>query len=391
MKRALFILFVFGGPMLGFAQVSGGGIQFSGVLSANLIDDFNSNTAYSDNNNGYTYFQLNGSFKDGPFGLESQFQFGPSPGAGVQNLYIHYGYGYANLFGGVLYLAVGRVVDLSTFGLNSYYQQSPNGPGVYGTGVGKIGSSGFGVDGIQLKIIPAANLVFGVVMPYNILGFPIVNSTFRATKITASYTIPKVVQVVLGYQQHLVGVADYVAAPQPPALFDPNGLLNKNKAYVLANLLVSENLTAGVRYELDHDVSAVEIISHNLYATVGDKIGNFSIGADAGVYIPPGGSAGLEVLGATSYTFPAALPSVDIQPYVQAGFFTSGYPLVSDLTGVSYTNGFTNDNFFTVNPQLKFLLGKSQHELELGYTLTYDLNAGQIILDQFNVMMQIYF
>jgi hypothetical protein len=64
---------------------------------------------------------------------------------------------------------------------------------------------------------------------------------------------------------------------------------------------------------------------------------------------------------------------------------------VSDLTGVSYTNGFTNDNFFTVNPQLKFLLGKSQHELELGYTLTYDLNAGQIILDQFNVMMQIYF
>ena len=79
-----------------------------------MIDDFLSNTAYSDNNNGYTYLQLDGSFRDGPFGLESQLQFGPSPGASVSNLYIHYGYGYATLLGGVVYVAVGRVVDLNT-------------------------------------------------------------------------------------------------------------------------------------------------------------------------------------------------------------------------------------------------------------------------------------
>lgn len=102
MKRAALVLFLAGAPMLGFAQIPGGGIQLSGILSANLIDDFNSNTAYSDNNNGYTYFQLNGSFRDGPFGMESQLQFGPSPGTGVSNLYIHYTYGYATVLNGIL-------------------------------------------------------------------------------------------------------------------------------------------------------------------------------------------------------------------------------------------------------------------------------------------------
>ncbi len=171
MRRVVLILFLAGCSTLAFAQAPGGGIQFSGILSANLIDDFNSNIAYADNNSGYTYFQLNGSYKDGPFGLESQVQFGPAPAnTGVSNLYVHYGYGYANLLGGSLYLAVGRIIDISTFGLNSYYQQGPNGPGVYGSSVARTGLSGFGIDGLQLRLAPVENLLFGIVMPYNISG-----------------------------------------------------------------------------------------------------------------------------------------------------------------------------------------------------------------------------
>jgi len=389
MKRTVILLLLAQLPIVAFAQLGQAGIQFSGVLSANVIDDFQSNTAYSDNNNGYTYLQLNGSFKDGPFGMDSQLQFGPSPGSTVSNLYVHYGYGHATLLGGVLYVAVGRVVDLDTFGLSSWYQQSPNGPGVYGAAVGKVGSSGFGVDGLQMKIVPETNIVLGIIIPYDINPSPILNGEIKAIKVTGSYTIPKTVQIVLGYQQHLIGVADYVA-PASPAV-DPNAVVNKNKLYGLANLLVSENLTAGVRCELDHDISAGRIISNNLYATLGGKIGNFSLGADSGVYIPPGGSAGLELLGAAWYTFASVLPSLDVQPYVQTGFFTSGYPLVSDLMGVSYTNGFDINSYLYVNPELKLLLGKSQHELVFGYSLTYDLDTRQIILDQFNVMMQIYF
>ena len=392
MRRVVLILFLAGSSTLAFAQVPGGGIQFGGVLSANLIDDFNSNLAYADNNSGYTYFQLNGSFKDGPFGLESQEQFGPAPAnTGVSNLYVHYGYGYANLLGGGLYLAVGRIIDISTFGLNSYYQQGPNGPGVYGSSVARTGLSGFGIDGLQLRLAPVENLLFGIVMPYNISGFPIVNSTLKGTRFVASYTFPKLLQLVLGYQQHLIGVADYLQPPSTSPLIDQNSLLNENKLYALANLLVSDNLTAGLRYELDHDVAPARLLSNNLYATLGGKIGNFSIGADAGLYVPPAGFAGLELLGAASWTFPAVLPSVDLQPYIQAGYFTADYPMVTDLPGVSYVNGFDIDNYVTINPQLKLLLGKSQHELVLGYTLTYDLNTAQIVLDQLNLMMQIYF
>lgn len=389
MRRLGFTFFLACCSVLCYAQE---GIQFGGVLSANLIDDFNSNTAYADNNAGYTYFQLNGSFKDGPFGLESQLQFGPVPvnnPTGISNLYFHYGYGYANLPGGGIYLAVGRIIDISTFGLNSYYQLGPNGPGVYGSAVARTGLSGFGIDGLELRLTPVENLVFGIVMPYNISGLPIVNSTLKGTRFVASYTFPKLVQLVLGYQQRLIGVADYL---QPPStVVDPNTLLNKNKLYVLANLLMSEDLTAGLRDELDHDVSTSKILSNNVYATLGAKIGNFSIGADAGISIPTSGSAGMEVLGLTSYTFPGVLPSVDLQPYIQAGYFTADYPMVTDLTGVTYVNGFDIDNYIIFNPQLKLLLGKSQHELVLGYTLTYDLNTAQVILNQLNLMMQIYF
>jgi hypothetical protein len=392
LKRSVFLLFLVWSPICGFSQISAGGIQFSGVLSANVIDDFNSNTAYADDNNGYSYLQLNGSFKDGPFGLESQLQFGPAPSdvTGVSNFYFHYGYGYANFGGGVAYLAVGRIIDLSTFGLNSYYQIGPNGPGVYGSTVGKTGLSGFGIDGFELRVTPLANLVLGIVMPYNINpGFDIVNSTLKNTRFVASYTFPKILQFVLGYQQHLVGVADYL--PPPSTQVDPNTEVNRNKAYALANLLVSENLTAGVRYELDHSVSAFQIISNNGYATLGEKIGNVSVGVDAGIFVPASGSAGVEILGAASYTFPSVLPSVDLQPYLQVGFFSSGYPMVSDLPGATYTNGFNNDNYIMLNPEVKLLLGKSQHELELGYTVSYDRRTAQIILDQLNMMVQIYF
>ena len=389
MTRAALVLCLMLLPLACFAQLAGGGIQWSGVLSGNLIDDFGANNAYTDTNAGYTYFQLTGSFKDGPFGAESQIQFGPSPaGSGVSNMLFHYGYGYVNFGGSLVYLAVGRLIDLSTFGLNSYFQEGPNGPGVYGNAVGKTGVSGFGIDGFELRIAPVGNLVFGIVMPFNINGFPIVNSTLRATRFIASYTFPRTVQLVIGYQQHAIDVADYVI---PSTGVDAAALVGENKLYALANLLVSDNLTAGIRYELDHDVSTVEVISNNMYATLGGKIGNFSLGADAGIYVPVSGSAGMEILAAASHTFPSVLTSVDFQPYVQAGFFSGGYPLVTDLSGVSYTNGFTNDNYVNVNPQLKLLLGKSQHELVLGYSITFDMSTGQVVVNQLNLMIQIYF
>ena len=83
------------------------------------------------------------------------------------------------------------------------------------------------------------------------------------------------------------------------------------------------------------------------------------------------------------------LPSVDLQPYIQAGYFTADYRW-SPTSRVSYVNGFDIDNYVTINPQLKLFLG-SQHEGALGYTLTYDLNTATIVLDQLNLMMQIYF
>ena len=46
-------------------------------------------------------------------------------------------------------------------------------------------------------------------------------------------------------QDSIIGVADYLAPPSGQT--DPNALLNKNKFYALANLLVSDNLTAGTR------------------------------------------------------------------------------------------------------------------------------------------------
>ena len=388
MKKAIVVLTLVGASVLGFAQGSPGGIQFSGVLSANVIDDFNNNTAYLDNNNGYTYISLDGSFKDGPYGFESQLQFGPSPSSTISNLYVKGLYGYAGFRQSAVYIAVGRVFDLSTFGLNSYYQTGPNGPGVYGSVVGKLGNSGFGIDGFELKVTPITNLVFGIILPYNITSSALVDNSLEGMRFTASYTIPKIIQLVLGYQEHLIGVADYLT---PSSGTDPNDVEGKNKFYALANVLVNENLTAGARYELDHDISSGQVISHNIYLTIGGKIDNFSIGADSGFYIPPGGSAGLEILGSFYYTVPSILPNVDLQPYVQIGYFTSTYPMVSDLLGATYTNGFNDSNYIFFSPQLKLLLGKSQHELVLGYSLSYDKDKREAILSQLNVMIQLYF
>lgn len=64
-----------------FAQASAdtgtGGVQFSGVLSMNFIDDFYSRTASTDTVNGLSYLQLNPSLKDGPFGFDSEIAIGP--------------------------------------------------------------------------------------------------------------------------------------------------------------------------------------------------------------------------------------------------------------------------------------------------------------------------
>ena len=403
MKKTVFLLLIVCCPVICFAQAPGGGIQFSGILSANFIDDFNSNTAYFDNNGGYTYIQLDGSLKEGAFGLDSQLQFGPSGTVAgvtqVNTLFFHYGYGYANFFDGGLYLAVGRFVDMASFGLNSYFQQGPDGPGVYGGLPGKAGSTGFGVNGIELRTTPLQGLLLGLVLPYNIDPFPIVKNTLLGVKLNVSYTVEKTIQFVVGYQQHQIGVSDYVSTSN--AFGDINTLAYRNKLFALANLLVSEDLVAGARWELDHDVSAVQVISNNAYITLGGKIGSFSIGGDAGFYYPPGGTPGFEVLAATSYTFKNIGPSIDLQPYLAAGFFNSNYPVVSfeygvaapDLNSATPPSAYilNGANYINVNPQLKLLLGRSQHELVLGYSITFDLDHMVIAFDQVNLMMQVYF
>src|SRR5208283_5699725 len=94
----------------GIAQ-GAGGVVFSGALTGNLIDDFRANQAYIDSNAGDTYLQLNATLKEGPFGFDSQLQIGPSGTTNsptqVQNVFYHYGYGYANFFNNRLYVAVG--------------------------------------------------------------------------------------------------------------------------------------------------------------------------------------------------------------------------------------------------------------------------------------------
>jgi hypothetical protein len=343
-----------------------GGVQFSGVLSANFIDDFNSSTAYFDNGGGLSYLLMNAALKDGPFGFDSQILYGP--GAAFQ---FKYGYGHANFWNERIYIAIGRFVDPDTFALNSFFVGGSDGAGSYGNPsvANRNGGTGFGVNGIELKLSPLKDLVFGFVLPYQGTAEGTVDTSLKAALMAASYTVEKVVQLVLGYSEHHIGVAD-LATP----IFN----LDQNKLYAIANILVSDDLVMGARYELDHDVSKWQVISHNAYVTLGGKLGDFSIGGDAGFYFPQGGSMGFEVLGSTSYTLRSVLPSVDLQPFVSVSYVSSAYQESPNAS-------------INVNPQLRLLLGKSQHEIALGYTVTYDLDHRLVAVDQLNILMQVYF
>jgi hypothetical protein len=343
----------------------GGGVQFSGVVSENFINDFINSTASNDTVAGLSYIQLNATYKDGPFGFDSQGSMGPG-GAG----YLKYVYGFAEFWNGRVHLSIGKWVDPDTFALNSFFVGGSDGPGSYGNPsvVNATGVSGQGVTGIELKVSPVKDLVIGASLPYQ-YQTDTVDTSLRRVFGVVSYTLEKEVQLVAGYTQSHTGVAD---------LPTPINNLDQNKFYTIANVLVSDSLVLGGRYELDHDVSSWSVISHNAYFTLGDKFGAFSIGGDVGLYFPRGASVGYEILGITSYTFKSVIPSVDLQPYVTASYVSGSYE-ESPYTSIN------------VNPQLRFLLGKNQHELAAGYTITYDLDHRQIVVSQLNILIQLYF
>jgi hypothetical protein len=366
-KLALISLFA-AVALAAFAQSSdlggGGGFQLSGTLSMNLINNFLTSTASMDGVDGLSYLQLNPSLKDGPFGFDSELAVGPG-----NSVNLRYAYGYADFLGGRVHTALGKFIDPDTFALNSFFVGGSDGPGSFGNPalVNAQGNTGNGIDGVQLKLSPIKNLLVGYVLPYN--SADTVDMSLKRSSVDLSYTVEKEVQVVLGYSLGHTGVAD-LATP----------VLNRdqNKAYMIANVLVSDSLVLGARYELDHDVSHWQVISNNAYLTVGEKLADFSVGGDVGLYFPRGASAGYEILGTTSYTVRSVLPSVDLQPvlsvsYVSRTYQESAYPSI---------------NF---NPQLRLLLGKSQHELAVGYSGTYDFDSRRVIVSQLNVLMQVYF
>src|SRR5271157_4423329 len=351
-----------------FAQASSGmgtgGVQFSGTLSMNLINNFSNNTASIDDVNGLSYLQLNPSLKDGPFGFDSELAVGP--GSSVD---LRYAYGYADFLNGRIHTSVGKFVDPDTFALNSFFVGGSDGIGSFGNPslVNAQGSTGNGVDGVELKVSPMKDLILGYVLPYN--EADTVDTSLKRSSLDASYTVEKVVQVVLGYSLGHTGAAD---------LATPINNVNQNKLYTTMNILVSDSLVAGARYELDHDVTNWQVISDNAYLTLGGKLGDFSIGGDVGLYFPAGGSTGYEILGTTTYTLKSILPSVDLEPvlyvsYVSGAYQESPYPSID------------------FNPQLRLLLGKSQHELAVGYTITYNLANQQVTVNQLNILMQVYF
>ena len=351
-----------------------GGVQFSGVLSANLINDFNSNTASIDTVSGLSYLQLNTTLKDGPYGFDSQILTGPGNSTSVK-----YMYGYAGFANSAFYVALGKWVDPSTFALISFFQGGADGPGSYGNPsvTNKAGVTGEGITGIEIKVSPLKDLVFGFLFPYE--NDNMIDTLLRRISGAASYTVEKLVQVVVGYGQAHIGVADLAV---------PINNVGQNKLYALANLLISDDLTLGARYELDHylagstlsapDPSTWHVISQNGYLTLGEKFGDFSVGGDLGIYLPVSGSAGFEVLGTSTYTFKSIGPDIDLQPYISVTYTSSTY---QESTA----------NTVSVNPQLRLLLGKSQHELAVGYTLTYDLDHRSALVDQLNFLVQVYF
>ena len=348
------------------SDMGGGGLQFSGVLSMNFIDDFVSSTASTDTLNGLSYLQLNPSLKEGPFGFDAEIAVGPGASWAFK-----YGYGYADFWNGRIHVSIGKFVDPDTFALNSFYTGGSDGPGSYGNPsvINAQGSTGNGINGIELKLSPQKNLVIGFGVPYQFQQ-DLVDSSVKRIFGAVSYTEEKLVQLVLGYAQGHTGVAD---------LASPINNLNQNKAYFIANVLVSDTLVLGGRYELDHDLSNGTVISNNAYFTAGAKLQDFSIGGDVGLYFPRVGSAGFEVLGSTTYTLKSVFTSVDLQPYLAVSYVSSTYQE-------------STFNAVTINPQLRFLLGKSQHEIAVGYTVTIDTaHPLQPPVDQMNILMQVYF
>jgi hypothetical protein len=380
MKRNAVVFLLLASVIPVFAQASSGeGIQFSGTFSANAILDYRAGTVSMDNNAGNSFLQLDASYRESAYGFDSQLQFGPSPGTGVSNFLFKYGYAYAFMLKKAAYFALGRFNDLATFGLVSYYQSGGDGPGVYGSKETTAGS-GFGVDGMEVRVNPVKDLVLGIVVPFPEVASNLLNASLGSTQAMVSYTWEKTLQVVGGYELHVTGVADMVTPPL--ATFTA---LNHNKLYALANLLVSDTLVAGARWELDHNVATLDVISNNGYLTLGGTFGDFSVGGDAGLYFPVEGKGGLELLGSSSYIFRSIGPGLDFQPYLSVSYFSSAYPAVYPEPSTS-----TSENMI-FNPQLRLLLGKSQHQLTLGYTLTYDFAQKLVSLNQVNVMMQIYF
>ncbi|MGA2640352.1 MAG: hypothetical protein ABSG21_05530 [Spirochaetia bacterium] len=365
MKRVALVCLLMPLAATVFSQAAeGGGVQWSGTLSMNLINNLLTSTASADTVDGLSYLQLNPSLKEGPYGFDSELAVGP--GSSVN---LRYAYGYADFLNGRVHVSVGKWVDPDTFALNSFFVGGSDGPGSFGNPslVNAAGATGNGINGIELKLSPMKNLVLGYVLPYN--NDDTFDTSLTRSTLDASYTREKVVQVVLGYSLSHTGVAD---------LATPVIIMNHNKLYTTANILVSESLVAGARYELDHDVSTRRVISNNAYFTLGGKLGDFSIGGDVGLYFPAGGSAGFEILGTTSYTLKSILPTVDLEPYMT----------VSYVSGAYQESQYSSINF---NPQLRLLLGKGQHELAGGYTVTYDLDHRQVVVSQLNILMQVYF
>ena len=164
MKKLTLLAVLMPIALAAYAQASSGGgsggVQFSGTLSMNLINDFNAGTASIDSVSGLSYLQLNPSFKEGPYGFDSELAVGP--GSSVD---LRYAYGYADFLNSRVHVSIGKFVDPDTFALNSFFVGGSDGIGSFGNPslVNAQGQTGDGVDGLELKLSPVKNLVFGYV------------------------------------------------------------------------------------------------------------------------------------------------------------------------------------------------------------------------------------
>lgn|GEM_PF-4178955 len=67
------------------------------------------------------------------------------------------------------------------------------------------------------------------------------------------------------------------------------------------------------------------------------------------------------------------LAGVDLEPVLSVSYVSGSYQESTAST-------------ININPQLRLLLGKSQHEIEVGYSVTYDMDHRQFVLDQLNIL-----